>query len=197
MARRWRRRSRTPTRWCSLGLPTVHTEADVENESFRRFVGDMVFALTQEQRSSGGMGCGRVKVRLPRAAQRPTWCDAALRRSVADWTETFALAGRKSAPAETGPSRRLAPKDRCNHKAIATCQVAAPGRPLPLRTNSPSRPEAAQRDPEERPYGGAEPEVAEVRIRCAGAAPLQDPRRSGRTRLTLSGSQVKLELQGG
>ena len=55
--------SRTPTRWCSLGLPTVHTEADVENESFRRFVGDMVFALTQEQRSSGGMGCGRVKVR--------------------------------------------------------------------------------------------------------------------------------------
>ena len=59
-----------------------------------------------------------------------------------DWTETFALAGRKSAPAETGPSRRLAPKDRCNHKAIATCQVAAPGRPLPLRTNSPSRPRA-------------------------------------------------------
>lgn len=46
-----------------LGLPTGHTEDDVENESFRRFVGDMVFALTQEQRGSGGMGCGRVKVR--------------------------------------------------------------------------------------------------------------------------------------
>ena len=78
-----------------LGLPTGHTEADVENESLRRFVGDMVFALTQEQRSSGGMGCGLVKVRhscwMPRAAQRPTWCDAALRRSVADWMQPFTL----------------------------------------------------------------------------------------------------------
>jgi type I restriction enzyme R subunit len=30
----------------------------VENESFRRFVGDMVFALTQEQRGSGGLRAG-------------------------------------------------------------------------------------------------------------------------------------------
>lgn len=44
-----------------LGLPTGHTEADVEDESFRRFVGDMVFALTQEQRSSGGWAAGGLR----------------------------------------------------------------------------------------------------------------------------------------